>query len=145
MPRWGQARKEVLSCKSLILQRLSEGWSIRALHADLLASGLISVTIKHFDNQIKKQLGYVPGKPLPSAGIPMVVRAIATPTQHSAPRIEPIPTADDATGLLPKDLGVLFGNGGFQHQPRAEQLSLKAPDEPGAEPSPKSKEQKDAG
>lgn len=75
----------------------------------------------------------------------MVVRAIATPTQHSAPRIEPIQTADDATGLLPKDLGGLFGQGGFTHQPQAEPLSLKAPEKAGAEPSPKSKEQKDAG
>ncbi len=87
MAVWGQARKEVLSNKPLILKRIGEGSSIRSIWIELKQDGRVSVALRNFNCQVKIQLGYVPGKPLPSARSPMVAPTSSTVRATSiAPR-----------------------------------------------------------
>ena len=55
----------------------------------------MTVALRNFDSQIKKQLGYQPGKPLPGSSRAMVVSAPVQRALALAPRNTPqLPTLD---------------------------------------------------
>lgn len=111
MADWGQARKEVLANKPLIQKRIVEGCSIRSIWIELKASGCVTVALRNFHSQVKKQLGYLPGKPLPGSHAGMVV----TPSASNTPSLSlPITNAFKTTPAPDAAPGAVFGASGLK-------------------------------
>jgi hypothetical protein len=161
MALWGQARKEVLSNKPLILQRLSEGSSIRSIWMELSREGRVSVALQNFHGQVRKLTTLEAGKPAP--GVRQLTRASITdaPTLFSAPTIGQSKNAPASkpghelarvengaaaeTGCaLPPDIDACFGNAPFVHDPLAKPVRGERPESDG-ETTNQPKEQKNAG
>lgn len=155
MAKWGQARKEVLSHKALISQRLSEGSSIRSIWMELSSEGRVSVALQNFHGQVKKLIAPDVGKPTPGAR--QLVRAplVDTPSlfpastigqsvQARGPAANAEPLAEREAGILSPELNACFGNTTLPHNPRATSVRGKRleADEEGPD---QSKEQKNAG
>lgn len=111
MADWGQARKEVLSNKPLIEKRIVEGCSIRSIWIELKGAGCVTVALRNFHSQVKKQLGYIPGKPLPGSHAGMVV----TPSAPNTPSLSlPITNAFKTTPAPDTAPVAAFGASGMK-------------------------------
>ena len=76
--RWGQARIEVTALKTLITQRLYEGYSIRRVWLELRSQGLVTVALCNFYRQIQRLQEEPEARQRPLTPTP-ASRAVVTP------------------------------------------------------------------
>ena len=155
MAGWGQARKDVLSNKPLILQRIVEGCSIRSIYMELSSDGRVSVALRNFHSQVRKLMGQEAEKS--ASGHRQLVRV----AQPAAPSLFPAstigqsvqargsaanaePAAERDAGILSPELNACFGNTTLPHNPRATSVRGKRLEADEEGPN-QSKEQKNAG